>query len=52
MTEPTDRQAVVNLFRPSLLAWRARHRAEKAAQANKPEPAAPPKPQPVPHLSR
>jgi hypothetical protein len=42
MLVPTDRPAVNNLFRPSLLAWRAKHRAEKAARA-KPE-AATPKP--------
>jgi hypothetical protein len=42
MLVPTERPAVNNLFRPSLLAWRAKHRAEKAAQA-KPG-ATPPKP--------
>src|SRR5437868_5399788 len=37
MLSSTDRPAVNNLFRPSLLAWRAKHLAEKAAQAGKPE---------------
>lgn len=37
MLPPGDRPAVTNLFRPSLLAWRAKHLAEKAARANKPE---------------
>ncbi|MDB5309580.1 MAG: hypothetical protein JWO38_3782 [Gemmataceae bacterium] len=35
MLSSTDRPAVNNLFRPSLLAWRAKHLAEKAARANK-----------------
>jgi len=41
MSAPTDRPAVNNLFRPSLLAWRAKHRADKAAKA---KPGAAPKP--------
>ena len=44
MFSSTDRPALNNLFRPSLLAWRAKHQAEKAAQAAKPgqQPAAKP----------
>jgi hypothetical protein len=43
MSSSSDRPAVNNLFRSSLLAWRAKHLAEKAARANKPE-AVTPKP--------
>ncbi|HJZ56044.1 MAG TPA: hypothetical protein VKE74_13840 [Gemmataceae bacterium] len=47
MLSSTDRPAVNNLFRPSLLAWRAKHLAEKAAQANKPENTTPKQPKPI-----
>ena len=45
MLSSIDRPAVTNLFRPSLLAWRAKHLAEKAAQI-KPENTPPKPPQP------
>jgi hypothetical protein len=41
MLSSTDRPAVTELFRPSLLAWRAKHLAEKAVQATNPEKTAP-----------
>ena len=47
MLSSTDRPAVNNLFRPSLLAWRAKHLAEKAARAAKPGNATPEQPRPI-----
>jgi hypothetical protein len=51
-TASTDRPEVNNLFRPSLLAWRAKHLAEKAARANKQEQTAPKPPAQPPAQSR
>ena len=52
MPVSTDRPAVNNLFRPSLLVWRAKHLAEKAARANKPTTPAPKMPVPLPTPAR
>ena len=37
MPPPVDHRVLNNLFRPSLLAWRVKHLAEKAARVRKPE---------------
>lgn len=37
MRSSTERTVTNNLLRPSLLAWRAKHLAEKAARAKNPE---------------
>jgi hypothetical protein len=36
MLSSAERKVVTNLFRPSLVAWRAKYLAEKAAQTSKP----------------
>jgi hypothetical protein len=36
MLSSADRKVVTNLFRPSLVAWRAKYLAEKVAQAKTP----------------
>ena len=52
MPSSTDRPEVNNLFRPSLLAWRAKHLAEKAARASKRDQTAPKPPAQAPTQSR
>jgi hypothetical protein len=48
MLSSTDRPAVSGLFRPSVLAWRAKHLAEKAARAAEPRTTTPKRPRPIP----